>query len=177
MARGRGSSRRRSRRRPSWSCSRCSATGAVAVVVDTLAVVAAQGRRERACRCWCCSPSRRRCCPAASASLAFVLGAAGWLGLLLADGSDRVVAVGHAAAQRARQRRPTRASDGSAAASAAPRWASRSSSRSLVPGLDGRLLGGDGTGSGLGGSRTTTTYNPLLELAGQLAADGPGSRC
>ena len=38
----------------------------------------------------------------------------------------------------------------------------------LVPGLDGRLLGGNGTGSGLGGSRTTTTYNPLLSLAGQL---------
>ena len=41
----------------------------------------------------------------------------------------------------------------------------------LVPGLDGRLLGGD-KGLGAGGARAVT-YNPLTELAGQLRLPEP----
>ena len=98
--------------------------------------------------------------------LAFLLGAAGWLAILLADGSDRVSRWGTSLRSTARQqpdpglgrvgRRIGAAALGVAAIVPA-----------LVPGLDGRLVGG-GDGPGLGGSRSTTTYNPLLSLAGQL---------
>jgi len=97
--------------------------------------------------------------------VAFVLGAAGWLGLLLADGSDRV----------SRWGTPLRSARTSQADPSLGRVGRRIGAAALgvavvvpvlVPGLDGRLLGG--TGSGLGGSRSTTTYNPLTELAGTL---------
>ncbi|HWH29701.1 MAG TPA: DUF3488 domain-containing protein, partial [Mycobacteriales bacterium] len=42
----------------------------------------------------------------------------------------------------------------------------------LVPGMESRLLV-NGDGSGFGGSRTTVTYNPLTELAGQLRLPDP----
>ena len=99
--------------------------------------------------------------------LAFVLGAAGWLGLLLADSSDRV----------SRWGTPLRSARGTQSDPSLGRVGRRIGGAALgiavvvpvlVPGLDGRLLGGSGTGSGLVGSRTTTTLNPLLELAGRL---------
>ena len=99
--------------------------------------------------------------------LAFVLGASGWLGLLLADGSDRV----------SRWGTPLRSARGSQRDPGLGRVGRRIGGAALgvavvvpvlVPGLDGQVLGGNGTGGGLGGSRTTTTYNPLLSLAGQL---------
>jgi transglutaminase-like putative cysteine protease len=97
---------------------------------------------------------------------AFILGAAGWLGLLLADGSDRV----------SRWGTPLRSAHAPAGDPSLGRVGRRIGAAALgvaavvpvlVPGLDGRLLG-NGTGDGLGGSRSTTTYNPLLSLAGQL---------
>lgn len=42
----------------------------------------------------------------------------------------------------------------------------------LLPGMQARLLDG-GTGDGIGGSRSRVTYNPLIELAGQLRLPDP----
>jgi transglutaminase-like putative cysteine protease len=104
----------------------------------------------------------------------FVLGAAGWLGLLLVDGSETVSRWGTPLRSSGRgpigaDRGPSRVGRriGAAALGVAVVVPA------LVPGLDSRLLGGAG-GSGLGGSRTTTTYNPILELAGQLRLPEPG---
>jgi transglutaminase-like putative cysteine protease len=104
----------------------------------------------------------------------FLLGAAGWLGLLLTDGSDRVARWG-TSLQSASQRRST-------AAPSLGRAGRRISVAALgvavvvpavLPGLDGRLLGGTG-GDGPGsGARSTTTYNPLTRLAGQLRLPEP----
>lgn len=105
----------------------------------------------------------------------FALGAAGWLGLLLTDGSDTV----------SRWGTPLRTGRGRAASDPGlGRVGRRIGAAALgvavvvpavVPGLDGRLLGGDGTGNGFGGgSRSTTTYNPILELGGQLRLPEPG---
>ena len=140
--------------------------GAVMVVVDTLAVVlrkvAVSGLPLLVLFA---VPSA--VLPGGIGLLAFVLGAAGWLGLLLADSSDRV----------ARWGTPLRSARGSHSDPSLGRVGRRIGGAALgvavvvpvlVPGLDGRLLGGNGTGTGLGGSRTTTTYNPLLSLAGQL---------
>ncbi len=104
----------------------------------------------------------------------FALGAAGWLGLLLADGSDAVSRWG--TPLRPAGRGPVTSDPslgrvgrriGAAALGVAVVVPA------LIPGLDGRLLGGEGGGGGLGGSRTTTTYNPILELGGQLRLPQP----
>jgi transglutaminase-like putative cysteine protease len=105
----------------------------------------------------------------------FVLGAAGWLGLLLVDGSDAVSRWG--APLRGTPGRNLTAPDpglgrvgrriGAAALGVAVIVPA------LVPGLDSRLLGGGTGGGGVGGSRTTTTYNPITELAGQLQLPEP----
>ncbi len=141
-------------------------TGAVMVAVDTLAVVmrkvAVSGLPLLVLFA---IPSG--VLPGGIGLVAFVLGAAGWLGLLLADSSDQV----------SRWGTPLRSAGGSRSDPSLGRVGRRVGGAALgvalvvpvlVPGLDGRLLGGNGTGSGLGGSRSTTTYNPLLELAGQL---------
>ena len=105
--------------------------------------------------------------------LPFVLGAAGWLGLLLVDGSD-VVARWGAPTRGERVRRRSDPGLG--------RVGRRIGVTALgvavivpvvVPGLDGSLLPG-GSGPGFGnGSRSTTTYNPILDLAGQLSLPEP----
>lgn len=105
----------------------------------------------------------------------FVLGAAGWLGLLLVDGSDAVSRWG--TPLRGTPGRNPNAPDpglgrvgrriGAAALGVAVIVPA------LVPGLDSRLLGGGTGGGGLGGSRTTQTYNPITELAGQLQLPEP----
>ncbi len=106
--------------------------------------------------------------------LPFVLAAIGWLGLLVADGSDRVARWGTPL--------QTAALRGSARASTFGRTGRRISAAALgvavvvpllVPGLDGRLFTGEGGGEGEGGSRNTTTYNPLTRLAGQLRLPEP----
>ena len=96
--------------------------------------------------------------------LPFLLGAAGWLGLLLADSSDEV----------ARWGTPLRGAGASTGPSA--RRAGRrigvaalgvaAVAPALVPGLDGRLL--DGSVTGTGGVGTTVTYDPMTQLDGWL---------
>ncbi len=104
--------------------------------------------------------------------LPFVLGATGWLVLLLSDGSDRVSHWGapmSAVAAGSGPVDPGLARVGRRIGAAALGVAMVVPA--LVPGLDGRLLGG---GAGLGeGSRTTTTYNPITRLAGQLRQPEP----
>jgi transglutaminase-like putative cysteine protease len=138
--------------------------GAVAVVVDTLAVVlrkvAVSGLPLLVLFA---VPSG--VLPGGIGALAFVLGAAGWLGLLLADSSDRVSRWGTPLRSARAQADPGLGRVGRRIGGAALGVAVLVPV--LVPGLDGRLLGG-GAGGGLGGSRSTTTYNPLLSLAGQL---------
>lgn len=105
----------------------------------------------------------------------FALGAAGWLGLLLADGSDAVSRWGtplRAAGRGPVTRDPSLNRVGRRIGAAALGVAVIVPA--LVPGLDGGLLGGGEGGGGLGGSRTTTTYNPILELGGQLRLPEPG---
>lgn len=106
----------------------------------------------------------------------FALGAAGWLALLLIDGRDR------AAAEGARPQPdvwlPTPLSPDLSRTRVGRRIGLAAVGvavivPALVPGLDGRLLGGSGGGPGLGGSRSTTTYNPITELGGQLRLPAP----
>jgi transglutaminase-like putative cysteine protease len=103
----------------------------------------------------------------------FALGAAGWLGLLLVEGGDRLTRWGAPA---------TAAAASSYADPGVHRVGRRIGAAALgvavvvpalVPGLDARLFDG-GTGSGLGGgSRSTTTYNPITRLADQLRLPTP----
>lgn len=106
--------------------------------------------------------------------LPFVLGGAGWLGLLLVEGRD----------DAARWGTPLRTS-----ASADPAGLGRVGRRIggaalgvavlvplMVPGLDARLLdggSGGGSGNGNGGSRSVTTYNPITRLRGELTLPDP----
>ncbi|MCW2598363.1 MAG: transglutaminase domain protein [Frankiales bacterium] len=147
--------------------------GAVAVLVDLVAVVldraAAAGL---ALLVLFAVPSA--VLPGGLGVLPFVLGAIGWLGLLLVEGSERV----------ARWGTPMR----SALPGARPGGEDSSLGRvgrrigfaavgmavlvpSVVPGLDHRLVGGGtGGGSGNGGaSNQATTYNPITRLRDQLA--------
>ncbi|MEX2291901.1 MAG: DUF3488 and transglutaminase-like domain-containing protein [Mycobacteriales bacterium] len=106
----------------------------------------------------------------------FAVGAAGWLGLLLADGTDTLTRWGA----------PPHSGSGAGPAPddpAAGRVGRRIGAAALgvavvvpalVPGLDSRLLGDGLGGGGPGGSQTTTTYNPILELGGQLRLPEPG---
>lgn len=112
--------------------------------------------------------------PGGVGAVPFLLGAIGWLVLLLTDGSDRASRWG-TSLQSAAQRRST-------AAPSLGRTGRRISAAALgvavlvpalLPGLDGRLLGGNGTGPGSGDARSTTTYNPLTRLAGQLRLPEP----
>ncbi len=104
--------------------------------------------------------------------LPFLLGAAGWLGLLLADSSDRVSRWGTPLrSPRASTSDPSTGRVGRRIGAAALGVAAVVPA--LVPGLDGRLIGGTGTGVGGDGARTTTTYNPLTELAGELRRPEP----
>ena len=148
-------------------------TGAVAVVVDALAVVL---RRVAVAGLplllLFAVPSA--VLPGGSGWLPFVLGAAGWLGLLLADGSDRVSRWGtplQAAVRTGSPGDPGLGRVGRRIGAAALGVALVVPA--VVPGLDGRLLGDGVGGAGFGGSRTTTTYNPITKLAGQLRLPEP----
>jgi transglutaminase-like putative cysteine protease len=105
----------------------------------------------------------------------FLLGAAGWLGLLLVEGGDRVSRWG----VPLRSTRPGTTYDDPGLSRVGRRIGAAALGvavvvPALLPGLDGRLLGGGGEGIGFGGgSRSTTTYNPITELGGQLTLPVP----
>ena len=139
-------------------------TGGIAVVVDVLAVVlrkvAASGLPLLLLFA----------VPSAVLSgglgvLPFLLGAAGWLGLLLADSSDR-------ASRWGTPLRDARASTKDPGVGRAGRRIGAAALGVavvvpvLVPGLDGRLLGGIGTGAW--GPGTTVAYDSMAELEGWL---------
>ena len=120
--------------------------------------------------------------------LSFALAAAGYLGLLLADGQDRTARWGPTIGWRTNAATAAYG-DGSAGAAApapltagGPTPAGRLSGRigvaavamavvvpALVPGMHGRLVGtGNGTGGAGSGPLAATTYNPITDLKGQL---------
>ena len=146
-------------------------TGAIAVAVDLLAVtlrkVAASGLPLLLL-----FAVPAAVLPDGLGLLAFVLGAAGWLGILLADGSDRASRWG-APLRSSRHAQPDPSLGRAGRRIGVAALGVAAVVPALVPGLDGRLLGGSGDGPGIGGARTTTTYNPLLSLAGQLRQPDP----
>ncbi|MCU1674046.1 MAG: transglutaminase domain protein, partial [Frankiales bacterium] len=146
--------------------------GAVALVVDLIAVVA--GRAAIAglpLLVLFAVPSAVR--TGGVGWLPFALGAAGWLSLLLVEGGERVSRWG----TPLKSDRPTYEDAtlgrvgrriGAAALGVAVFVPA------LIPGLDARLVGGGGgDGDGSGGSRTTTTYNPITRLRSDLRLPEP----
>jgi transglutaminase-like putative cysteine protease len=115
--------------------------------------------------------------PGGLGGVPFVLGAIGWLGLLMVEGSERV----------GRWGTPMRSALPGARAGGEDSSLGRTGRRIgfaavgaavvlplLVPGLDQRLLGGNGPGSGDdGGSHAATTYNPITRLHDQLSLPTP----
>jgi hypothetical protein len=100
----------------------------------------------------------------------------GWLLLLMADNGERVGRWGTALRAAAPARGATR-SDATGLGRVGRRIGVAALGTALVvpalvPGLQSSLVDGGG-GAGLGGSRTTTTYNPLTELGGQLRLPDP----
>lgn len=106
----------------------------------------------------------------------FALGAAGWLGLLLVEGSDRV----------GRWGAPLQPGQGTADPPREPAGLGRVGRRigaaalgvavvvpAALPGLDDRLFPGSGEGAGAGGTRRVETYNPITTLRGQLDRGEP----
>lgn len=152
--------------------------GAVALVVDLLAVVLARAAvAGLPLLLLFAIPSGL--VPGGLGWLPFSLGAAGWLGVLLVEGGDRVGRWGAPLSAALPSTRSVLDDDtslgrvgrriGAAALSLAVVVPA------LLPGLDARLLGGGGgAGSGTGGgSRTATTYNPITRLHAELALPKP----
>ncbi|MCW2777015.1 MAG: hypothetical protein JWN17_740, partial [Frankiales bacterium] len=111
--------------------------------------------------------------------LPFTLGAAGWLGLLLVEGSDRVGRWGvplRSGPRTSEEFDPDAGSTGRVGRRiGAAALGLAAFLPALVPGLDARLLPGSG-GSGPGdadGPRTVVTYNPITELQGDLTRPDP----
>jgi transglutaminase-like putative cysteine protease len=116
--------------------------------------------------------------PGGLGGLPFVLGAIGWLGLLLVEGSERV----------GRWGTPMRSSLPGGRPGVEDSSLGRVGRRigfaavgvavlvpALIPGLDHRLIGG-GNGSGAGdggGSSQATTYNPITRLRDELSLPTP----
>jgi hypothetical protein len=104
----------------------------------------------------------------------FALGAGGWLALLLSDSSDRVGGWGTPLGPQrpARSALPDQTSLGRAGRRIGlAALGTALIVPALVPGLEGRVLGGgDGWGAG---SRSTVVYNPLTDLGGQLRLPEP----
>ncbi len=112
--------------------------------------------------------------PGGLGGLPFVLGAIGWMGLLLVEGGERVSRWGAPMGGRT-------TTDESSLGRVGRRIGVTAVSAAvivplLVPGLDGRLLGGNGSGSGSGtgaGSNSAKTYNPITTLQEQLTLPEP----
>ena len=149
--------------------------GAVAIVVDLIAVVL--GRAAGAglpLLVLYAVPSA--VLPGGLGWIPFVFVAAGWLWLMLVEGSDRVSRWG-TPLKTDRPDRSARYDDTSLG-----RVGRRIGAAALgiavvvpamIPGLDARLVGGSG-GDGDGkGSRTTTTYNPITKLRDDLRLPKP----
>ena len=146
--------------------------GAIAVAVDTLAVVLRRAATAGLpLLALFAVPSA--VLPGGLGVLPFVAGAVGWLGLLVADAGDVV----------SRWGTPLSAQRGG---TGSDQTVGRTGRRiglaalgvavvvpALVPGLDARLLGGGNGGGFGGGSRSVTTYNPITTLAGQLSLPTP----
>ncbi len=152
--------------------------GAVALVVDLLAVVLSRAAvAGLPLLLLFAIPSAL--VPGGLGWLPFSLGAAGWLGLLLVEGGDRV---GRWGAPLAAARPTTRSAldDDTSLGRVGRRIGAAALSLAVVvpallPGLNARLLGGgggEGPGTG-GGSRTATTYNPITRLHAELALPTP----
>jgi hypothetical protein len=146
--------------------------GAVAVVVDLVAVVL-----DRAAVAGLpllvllAVPSA--VLPGGIGGLPFVLGAIGWLGLLLVEGSERVGRWGTPMRSGLPGARP--GGDDSSLGRVGRRIGVAAVGAALLipwltPGLDHRLVGGSGGGGGggHGGAVKTQTYNPITRLAGYL---------
>lgn len=110
--------------------------------------------------------------------LPFCLGAAGWLGLLLVEGGDRVRHWG--VPLRPGPLPPPEQREDSTLGRVGRRIGAAALGVALavpviVPGLDGGLLGGGGGGTGgpLRSGRSSTTYNPITTLRGQLTLPVP----
>jgi transglutaminase-like putative cysteine protease len=110
--------------------------------------------------------------PGGIGGLPFVLGAIGWLGLLLVEGSERVGRWGTPMRKEGTQpgaedsslgRVGRRIGVAAVGAAVIIPW--------ITPGLDHRLVGGGvgpGGSGGKGGPLTQQTYNPITRLAGYL---------
>ncbi len=149
-------------------------TGAIAVAVDAIAVVLRRASiAGLPLLLLFAVPSA--VLEGGSGWLPFLLGAGGWLGLLLAEGRDKVSRWGApltAAASPGASGDPSLGRVGRRIGAAALGVAVVVPV--LVPGMDGRLLGGgSGEGTEGGGARSTTTYNPITRLAGQLQLPEP----
>jgi transglutaminase-like putative cysteine protease len=150
--------------------------GATAVLVDTLAVVL--GRAALAglpLLLLFAVPSA--VLPGGLGWAPFALGAAGWLGLLLVEGGARVSRWG--APLRPAAPPPGLAYDDAGLGRVGRRIGAAALGvavvvPAMIPGLDTRLVGVNGFGAGFGGASSTTTYNPITELAGQLSQPHPG---
>ncbi len=116
--------------------------------------------------------------PGGLGGLPFVLGAIGWLGLLLVEGSERVGRWGTPMRSSLPGARP--GGDDSSLGRVGRRIGFAAVGMAvvvpaLVPGLDHRLLGG-GTGGGSGGgsgASQATTYNPITRLKDELSLPQP----
>jgi transglutaminase-like putative cysteine protease len=144
--------------------------GAVAIVVDLIAVIL--GRAAAAglpMLVLYAVPSAVM--PGGLGWIPFVFVAAGWLSLMLVEGSDRVSRWG----TPLKTNRPDRSAryDDTSLGRVGRRIGAAALGvavivPAMIPGLDTRLIGGTG-GDGDGkGSRTTTTYNPITKLRDDL---------
>ena len=110
--------------------------------------------------------------------LPFGLGACGWLGLLLVEGSERVDRWGAPLRHTSAGARP--GGDQAGLGRVGRRIGAAAVGMAvvipaLIPGLDGRLLGGTPTGSGPQGEGGTvsTTYDPIAQLQDELTLPRP----
>ncbi|MGB8651505.1 MAG: DUF3488 and transglutaminase-like domain-containing protein [Mycobacteriales bacterium] len=114
--------------------------------------------------------------PGGLGTVPFVLGAAGWLGLLLVEGSERVGRWG--TPMRAALPGAHPGGDDSSLGRVGRRIGLAAVGMAVVvpallPGLDHRMLGGAGGGGGDSGPSSATTYNPITRLRDQLALPAP----